>query len=88
MLSMTLWLLTVLVPLQILIGDLHGLNTLEHQPAKLAAMEAHWETGARVPLILFAIPDQAAETQPLRDRGAAARQPDPDACRRRRGARG
>ena len=61
MLSMTLWLLTVLVPLQILIGDLHGLNTREHQPAKLAAMEAHWETGTRVPLILFAIPDQAAE---------------------------
>ena len=51
MLSMTLWLLTVLVPLQILIGDLHGLNTLEHQPAKLAAIEAHWETGTRVPLI-------------------------------------
>ena len=44
MLSMTLWLLTVLVPLQILLGDLHGLNTLEHQPAKLAAIEAHWET--------------------------------------------
>ncbi len=45
MLSMTLWLLTVLVPLQIFIGDQHGLNTLEHQPAKLAAIEAHWETG-------------------------------------------
>ena len=78
MLSMTLWLLTVLVPLQILIGDGHGLNTREHQPAKLAAIEAHWETGTRVPLILFAIPDQAARAQPLRDRGAAARQPDPD----------
>jgi cytochrome d ubiquinol oxidase subunit I len=39
MLSMALWLLTVLVPLQILIGDLHGLNTREHQPAKLAAIE-------------------------------------------------
>ena len=45
MLSMTLWLLTVLVPLQILLGDQHGLNTLEHQPAKLAAIEAHWDTG-------------------------------------------
>ncbi|MDB5378790.1 MAG: hypothetical protein JWR00_3236 [Rubritepida sp.] len=62
MLSMTLWLLTVLVPLQILIGDQHGLNTLEHQPAKLAAMEGHWETGSRVPLILFALPDQANAT--------------------------
>jgi cytochrome bd ubiquinol oxidase subunit I len=62
MLSMTLWLLTILVPLQIFLGDQHGLNTLEHQPAKLAAIEAHWETGSRVPLVLFAIPDDAAET--------------------------
>jgi cytochrome d ubiquinol oxidase subunit I len=62
MFSMTLWLLTVLVPLQILIGDLHGLNTREHQPAKLAAIEARWETASRVPLSLFAIPDQEAET--------------------------
>ena len=61
MLSITLWLLTVLVPLQIFIGDQHGLNTLEHQPAKLAAIEAHWETGSNVPLILFAIPDDEAE---------------------------
>lgn len=62
MLSMTLWLLTVLVPLQIFLGDAHGLNTLEHQPAKLAAIEAHWDTGSRVPLVLFALPDEAAET--------------------------
>ena len=61
-LSMTLWLLSVLVPLQIFIGDQHGLNTLKHQPAKLAAMEAHWETGSRVPFIVFAIPDQEAAT--------------------------
>ena len=58
MLSMALWLLSVLVPLQILIGDQHGLNTLEHQPAKLAAIEAHWETSSRVPFVVFAIPDQ------------------------------
>jgi cytochrome d ubiquinol oxidase subunit I len=62
MLSMTLWLLTVLVPLQILIGDTHGLNTFHHQPAKIAAMEGHWETQAGAPLILFGWPDQAAET--------------------------
>ena len=62
MLSMTLWLLTVLVPLQIFLGDQHGLNTREHQPAKLAAIEARWETGRRVPLTLFAIPDEKAET--------------------------
>jgi cytochrome d ubiquinol oxidase subunit I len=65
MFSMTLWLLSLSVPAQILIGDLHGLNTREHQPAKLAAIEAHWETAARVPLILFAIPDQEAETNHL-----------------------
>src|SRR5271165_1494570 len=61
MLSMTLWLLTVLVPLQIFLGDQHGLNTLEHQPAKLAAIEAIWNTESRVPLNLFAIPDEKAE---------------------------
>jgi cytochrome d ubiquinol oxidase subunit I len=62
MTSMTLWLLSVLVPLQIVIGDFHGLNTLEHQPAKLAAIEARWETARGVPLSLFAIPDEANET--------------------------
>jgi cytochrome d ubiquinol oxidase subunit I len=61
MFSMAAWLLTVLVPLQIFIGDLHGLNTLEHQPAKIAAMEGHWETGPGAPFTVFAIPDQAAE---------------------------
>jgi cytochrome bd ubiquinol oxidase subunit I len=62
MLSMTLWLLTVLVPLQIFLGDQHGLNTLEHQPAKLAAIEARWDTGRGIPLTLFALPDRAGET--------------------------
>src|ERR1044072_2326556 len=62
MLSMTLWLLTVLVPLQVVLGDLHGLNTLEHQPAKLAAIEAHWNREAHAPIALFAIPDQKNET--------------------------
>ena len=50
MLSMALWLLTVLVPLQMVLGDQHGLNTREYQPAKLAAIEARWETAERVPL--------------------------------------
>ncbi len=49
-----------LIPLQILAGDMHGLNTLEHQPAKVAAMEGNWETGPHVPLVLFAVPDQGA----------------------------
>ncbi|THD83170.1 cytochrome ubiquinol oxidase subunit I [Aliigemmobacter aestuarii] len=52
----------VLIPLQILMGDLHGLNTLEHQPAKVAAMEGNWETGPNVPLLLFALPDEEART--------------------------
>jgi len=63
-LAMALGLAAVLAPLQIFIGDLHGLNTAEHQPAKLAAMEGHWrngEAGEGVPLLLFAWPDQAAE---------------------------
>jgi cytochrome d ubiquinol oxidase subunit I len=51
----------VLAPLQIFTGDLHGLNTLEHQPAKVAAMEALWETQRGAPLVLFGLPD--AETQ-------------------------
>jgi len=60
MVSMTLWLLTVLVPLQIFLGDAQGRNTLEHQPAKVAAIEALWETTSRMPLTLFALPDQMA----------------------------
>ncbi len=48
----------VLVPLQILAGDLHGLNTLEHQPAKIAAMEALWQTERGAPLVLLAIPNE------------------------------
>lgn len=61
MFSMTLWLLTLLVPLQIFLGDLHGLNTLKYQPAKLAAIEAHWNPEKRAPLTLFAVPDEKNE---------------------------
>lgn len=61
MVRMSLWFLTFAVPLQVLLGDLHGVNTLHHQPAKLAAMEGLWETTTRVPLSLFAIPDEDAE---------------------------
>jgi cytochrome d ubiquinol oxidase subunit I len=48
----------VLVPLQVIVGDLHGLNTLEHQPAKIAAMEAQWQTQRGAPLTLFAVIDE------------------------------
>ncbi|QBF33726.1 cytochrome ubiquinol oxidase subunit I [Thalassococcus sp. S3] len=51
-----------LIPLQILAGDFHGLNTMEHQPQKVAAMEGNWETGTNVPLLLFAVPDEEART--------------------------
>jgi cytochrome d ubiquinol oxidase subunit I len=50
----------VLIPVQIFVGDQHGLNTLEHQPAKIAAMEALWETERGAPLVLFAIPNEEA----------------------------
>ncbi|RPH46690.1 MAG: cytochrome ubiquinol oxidase subunit I [Burkholderiales bacterium] len=50
----------VLMPVQIIAGDLHGLNTLEHQPAKVAAMEGIWKTERGAPLLLFALPDEAA----------------------------
>jgi cytochrome d ubiquinol oxidase subunit I len=49
-----------LIPIQIFVGDMHGLNTLEHQPQKIAAMEANWETRGNVPLVLFAWPDEEA----------------------------
>lgn len=52
----------VLVPIQIFAGDQHGLNTQEHQPAKIAAVEALWETRADAPLVLLAWPDEAART--------------------------
>jgi cytochrome d ubiquinol oxidase subunit I len=61
MFSMAMWMLAIVAPLQILAGDAHGLNTLEHQPAKVMAMEGHFEShpdGA--PLILFGLPDQEA----------------------------
>jgi cytochrome d ubiquinol oxidase subunit I len=50
----------ILIPLQIFAGDMHGLNTLEHQPQKIAAMEGLWETTEGAPLLLFAIPDEAS----------------------------
>ena len=61
MITMGVLLATVLLPLQIVIGDLHGVNTLEHQPQKLAAIEGIWEGGPGQPAILFAIPDERLE---------------------------
>jgi cytochrome d ubiquinol oxidase subunit I len=54
--------LAFLVPLQVFLGDMHGLNTLHHQPAKIAAMESVWHTEKGAPLILFAVPDQKTQS--------------------------
>jgi cytochrome d ubiquinol oxidase subunit I len=61
MFSMAMWMAAIVTPIQIFVGDQHGLNTLEHQPAKIAAMEGHYETQRGAPLILFGIPDDEAE---------------------------
>ncbi|MFC5699008.1 cytochrome ubiquinol oxidase subunit I [Pseudomonas sp. GCM10022186] len=63
MLSMAMWMALIVAPIQAVVGDAHGLNTLEHQPAKIAAIEGHWENrpGEATPLILFGLPDMAAE---------------------------
>ena len=61
MIRMGLGMVAVLAPLQMVIGDAHGLNTAEHQPAKVAAMEAHWDGSKPADLVLFAWPDKTAE---------------------------
>lgn len=63
MLSMAMWMLVIVAPIQAVIGDMHGLNTLEHQPAKIAAMEGHWQNEGKegVPLIVFGMPDMERE---------------------------
>ena len=63
MLSMAMWMILAVAPIQAVVGDFHGLNTLKHQPAKLAAMEGHWQNapGEAVPLLLFGLPDMQEE---------------------------
>ena len=61
MFSMAMWMAVIVAPLQIVAGDLHGLNSLIYQPAKVAAMEGHFDTRKGAPLILFGLPDMAAE---------------------------
>lgn len=57
-LKVAIYTAALLIPTQVLVGDMHGLNTLKHQPAKIAAMEAIWQTEKGAPLVLFAIPDE------------------------------
>ncbi|QUY48168.1 cytochrome ubiquinol oxidase subunit I [Serratia plymuthica] len=63
MFSMALWMALFVAPVQAVIGDAHGLNTLEYQPAKIAAIEGHWENrpGEATPLVLFGVPDMEQE---------------------------
>src|SRR6202022_1198760 len=61
MLRLALWFLAIFVPAQVVLGDWHGLNTLAHQPAKLAAIEGLWDGGRGVPASIIGWPDQAAE---------------------------
>jgi len=63
MLSMAMWMLLIVAPIQALVGDMHGLNTLKYQPAKIAAMEGHWqnEGDKPLPLLLFGIPSMKDE---------------------------
>ncbi|HEY3641692.1 MAG TPA: cytochrome ubiquinol oxidase subunit I [Xanthobacteraceae bacterium] len=68
MLRLALWFLAIFVPVQVVIGDLHGLNTLAYQPAKLAAIEGLWDGGNGVPASIIGWPDQTAE----RNRGEIA----------------
>lgn len=60
--SLTIGMALLFAPLQLLLGDMHGLNTLKNQPIKVAAIEARWDTMSGVPLTLFAIPDMEKET--------------------------
>jgi cytochrome bd ubiquinol oxidase subunit I len=61
MMRMGVGMIAILGPLQLVLGDRHGLNTLEYQPAKIAAIEAHWVSDGPVPLVLFAWPDERGE---------------------------
>jgi cytochrome d ubiquinol oxidase subunit I len=63
MLSMAMWLVLLVAPVQAVVGDMHGLNTLQHQPAKIAALEGHWENEGKeaLPLLLFGIPSMKDE---------------------------
>ncbi len=62
MFSMAMWMAVLVTPVQIVAGDLHGTNTFQHQPMKIAAIEGHFETQAGAPLILFGLPDREAAT--------------------------
>lgn len=79
MLSMAMWMALIVAPIQAVIGDAHGLNTLKYQPAKIAAIEGHWENppGEATPLILFGWPDMEREETRFKVEIPLPGQPDP-----------
>jgi len=60
--QVAIWVVALLIPVQIVVGDLHGLNTLVHQPAKIAAMEGIWQTEKGAPAVLFGVPDASTQS--------------------------
>ena len=87
MFSMAMWMALLVAPIQIVAGDFHGLNTLEHQPAKIAAMEGSYEPHeGGAPLVLFGIPDDESRPHHQQGRGSISRIADPDAFLGWRGA--
>ena len=60
--QVAIWVVALLIPVQIVVGDLHGLNTLVHQPAKIAAMEGIWKTEKGAPAVLFGVPDASTQS--------------------------
>ncbi len=71
MFSMAMWMILLVAPLQMVVGDAHGLNTLKHQPAKIAAIEGHWENDPQatsLPLIALGLPDMDAEKTAMRSK--------------------
>ncbi|MGA0178611.1 MAG: cytochrome ubiquinol oxidase subunit I [Burkholderiaceae bacterium] len=60
--QVAIWVVALLIPVQIVVGDLHGLNTLVHQPAKIAAMEGIWKTEKGAPAVLFGMPDASTQS--------------------------
>ena len=85
MLKLAVCFAAIAVPLQIVVGDLHGLKVRDHQPMKLAAIEGHWETRARRAADPVRVAGPGAGDESLRGGRAEARQPDPHARHRRRG---
>ena len=61
-LRVAIWVVALLIPVQIVVGDLHGLNTLAYQPAKIAAMEGIWQTEKGAPAVLFGMPDASTQS--------------------------